>query len=564
MLYEFLTGQRPFTGSAQMLICDHLTAPPPPFFVKNQHNDVPPEVERVVLRCLAKDADDRPQSARALADEFLQAVQTASTRPGGRGAAIPTRVPYGNYNAPTQRFGEAQGHGASVGRPDYPPTSPTRPPDRSRDSFEGVADAGMQEFAAPAPKGDPRARRRALVVAGAVALAAVAIVALVLIAAKLMNRTGKEIVREKGGSVPPVTRKYEPSPPARHKISEWSAAGFMPDVEKGTNAKGWPISVRHLDPATSQNLTSSLSGDGHYLPDGYRAEGTRLASDDWPLFLVREKDEARFVRIPGGTFMMGCLDGTCTGPTDPAFPPHKVALSGYYIQINEVTDGEVLRYSKDFSGQFKSRKWDEDHRNLRLVLGSDSACSNYPATSMSHKQAEHFAAHYANGKLPTEAQWEFAARSRSEKGNLYPWSWQKPAEVTRINGMKLKERGNIDRAGERQIDTQPVGSYPSTDMTEQGLFDMAGNLREWCRDIYDRYPEGEERNPEGPKRAGDGTDGFVIRGGSYKTDTVANVQTTFRDQFSEGGVVPDIGFRVVLETPDSPGKAAAIPAPERR
>ena len=91
ILYEILTGQRPFNGTAVMLIREHLSTPPPPFSAKNPRNDVPPEVEAVVHRCLAKDPAGRPQSASELRDEFHRAIRTAAEGPPHR--PEPPRAP---------------------------------------------------------------------------------------------------------------------------------------------------------------------------------------------------------------------------------------------------------------------------------------------------------------------------------------------------------------------------------------------------------------------------------------------------------------------------------------
>ena len=88
ILYELISGRRPFTGALPKLVHDHLHTPPPPLTLPG---DVPPEVERVILRCLAKAPGDRPRSARELAEEFLQAVsrtRIAATCPGS-----PTQLP---------------------------------------------------------------------------------------------------------------------------------------------------------------------------------------------------------------------------------------------------------------------------------------------------------------------------------------------------------------------------------------------------------------------------------------------------------------------------------------
>ncbi len=80
MLYEFLTGHRPFSGDAWNLLYNHCHTSPPPFAERNPNVVVPPEIERVVMRCLAKNPDDRPQSARELADLFIQTVQIEEPR----------------------------------------------------------------------------------------------------------------------------------------------------------------------------------------------------------------------------------------------------------------------------------------------------------------------------------------------------------------------------------------------------------------------------------------------------------------------------------------------------
>ena len=81
ILYELLTGIRPFSGPMERLIHDVLYTPPPPFKTVNPAVNVALDIEQVVLRCLAKDSDDRPQSARALAEQFLLAVTGTAIAP---------------------------------------------------------------------------------------------------------------------------------------------------------------------------------------------------------------------------------------------------------------------------------------------------------------------------------------------------------------------------------------------------------------------------------------------------------------------------------------------------
>ena len=93
ILYELLTGARPFTGPIHQLIFGHLYSPPPPFADRNPPVSVPPEVEAVVLRCLAKNPDDRPQSALAVAEAFSTAVFGVSSPPAPRPDSWSVSVP---------------------------------------------------------------------------------------------------------------------------------------------------------------------------------------------------------------------------------------------------------------------------------------------------------------------------------------------------------------------------------------------------------------------------------------------------------------------------------------
>src|SRR5262249_4627288 len=128
----------------------------------------------------------------------------------------------------------------------------------------------------------------------------------------------------------------------------------------------------------------------------------------------------------------------------------------------------------------------------------------HPAVGIPHTLAEDFA-RWAVGALPTEAQWEFAARSR---GKPFPFVWG-------------TERGkgslaNLNNAGDpsRDVPTSEVRVYIKA-RTEQGICDLAGNVREWCRDRWGLYEVSSvaTRDPQGPR---EGTQ-FVVRGGSFST-----------------------------------------------
>src|SRR5262249_5665086 len=133
----------------------------------------------------------------------------------------------------------------------------------------------------------------------------------------------------------------------------------------------------------------------------------------------------------------------------------------------------------------------------------------------SHELASEYA-RWVGGALPTEAQWEYAARSGGQP-RRFVWSGdQKPSH----------RLAHIDSLGDNAyLSTRTVGTLPQ-DRAELGVWDMTGNVREWCREPWSRYALSQEplRDPEGsaPARGAGQPLEFVVRGGSF---------ATFADQF---------------------------------
>ena len=150
----------------------------------------------------------------------------------------------------------------------------------------------------------------------------------------------------------------------------------------------------------------------------------------------------------------------------------------------------------------------------------------------------------------SEAQWEFAARSRG-KNQLYVWG----------DNLQFPKNVNIQQAIVVGIETLPVG-LSTDDRTEQGVLDLAGNVREWCRDVWKVYPQVESgRDPVQVPASDDANSLFVIRGGSYNTPR-ETARTTWRSDLPAPNrwntrrrtitIENDLGFRVVLEIIEVP------------
>lgn len=216
----------------------------------------------------------------------------------------------------------------------------------------------------------------------------------------------------------------------------------------------------------------------------------------------REEDERLNARIsiPGGSFQMGSPE--TVGESDER-PEHHVTLSPFLIQSHEVTNEEY-------------RRFDPSHDRF--------APDKQPVVNVSWYEAVAYAA-WLGGSLPTEAQWEFATRGKD--GRAYPWGEEDPS----------CDRANID---ECRDGLQPVKVGRDQGKTPEGVYDLAGNVWEWCRDWYGPYPLQGQSDPLGPPI------GVVrvVRGGSFDYDRMS-VRGAYRDRYNPEGRDGGGGFRVV-------------------
>lgn len=182
------------------------------------------------------------------------------------------------------------------------------------------------------------------------------------------------------------------------------------------------------------------------------------------------------VKLPGGEFRMGTAEPSDNGSGG----ARRVRVSPFYLQQHEVTNAEY-------------RRFDPNH--------NPGAPDHHPVTTVSWYDAMAYAA-WLGGSLPTEAQWELAARGRA--GRSYPWGDEPPTPA----------HANYGRVG-----TTPTGQFPDG-ATPEGVYDLAGNVWEWCRDgSSPATARALQRNailvdPVGPQT----TNTRVLKGGSYFND----------------------------------------------
>ncbi len=257
---------------------------------------------------------------------------------------------------------------------------------------------------------------------------------------------------------------------------------------------------------------------------------------------------AQMLLIPTGRFLMGRQSPEA--PADEQ-PPTRVTLRRYYMSRYPVTNAQY-------------EEFDPAHAARRDAQSGDT----HPVVYVSHLDASRFcrwltAREDKRYRLPTEAEWEYAARG--SEGLIYPWANAvKPsllksaalvgAGVSHGAGGKPGGPSKVANFLEGDITlradlanavsgrgTSPVGEYP-LGASPFGVEEMAGNVWEWCQDFYAPYRGAERINPAGPEH---GTQ-RVCRGGSWKS-RLPSLKTTTRGYHLPEHLADDVGFRIVCD-----------------
>ena len=222
--------------------------------------------------------------------------------------------------------------------------------------------------------------------------------------------------------------------------------------------------------------------------------------------------EFTMIRVTGGKFVMGSNNGQ-----DDESPTHYVTLRNFYIAETEVTQElwrEVMRSNPSSNTR--------DSYPVTNVSWSD--CLNF-VKSLNDKTGLSFA-------LPSEAQWEFAARG-GNKSRGYKYSGSDSYSAV-ANCVEYSFWGDLFGYS-NTLDY--VKSYSSNEL---GIYDMSGNVWEWCYDSYGYYSYSEQKNP-----VNDSGENRVIRGGGYK-NTSSYCRSTYRGYKKYSESAENIGFRLVL------------------
>ena len=229
------------------------------------------------------------------------------------------------------------------------------------------------------------------------------------------------------------------------------------------------------------------------------------------------KDGAPMVLVPAGEFLMGSDEGD-----DDEQPVHRVYLDSFYLDTFEVTNG---RFAKFVAAIGSEPPWGFADRETPVLY------ADHPVRWVNWMEATGYCL-WAGKRLPTEAEWEKAARGTD--GRLYPWGNGPPTPLQAVFGLK-EGAETVAPIGDRDKGISPYG-----------IHDLAGNLYEWVADWYDDafYTTQPAVNPRGPAA---GT-AKGQRGGSY-INSPYRLRTTFRTKGDPTEHDPHVGFRCAQDAP---------------
>ncbi len=235
------------------------------------------------------------------------------------------------------------------------------------------------------------------------------------------------------------------------------------------------------------------------------------------------------VTVAGGSMQMGSISGL-----NDQKPIHTVTLNGFQMSKYEITNSDYCNFLNNSGvnsdGIFNMTEFiDMDDPECEIVYENGSfspkdSKSDLPVTQVSWYGADAFA-QWAGGRLPTEAEWEFAARG-GNNSNGFTYSGGNVA-------------GSVSWYNVNSIRSQPIGTKAPNEL---GLYDMSGNVMEWCNDwyLYYYYESSPQDNPQGPTSGSN----RVVRGGSWLVNADYS-KVAHRHRSNLDATSNDLGFRIV-------------------
>ena len=302
-------------------------------------------------------------------------------------------------------------------------------------------------------------------------------------------------------------------------------------------------------PSPTETPTLTPTATPTSTPSATPTNTPTATPDQYPGTLVREQDGMVMVLIPANTFLMGAAENDFVAAPDES-PRHEVRLSQFYMDKYEVTVEQYAAFLNRLGSYERACEgvdcaWPSELAGytsylIRQDLG-DGTVQYFPTTGYASYPVNHVSWYGAKvycesvgARLPTEAEWEYAARGTD--GRIYPWGNTQPEPDGTLAIFQSESYDNL-----QPVDALPDGASPF------GVFGMAGSLWEWTADWYKEtwYEESNISNPTGPET------GFarVIRGGAWPFNNQADrIRATNRSSLTPDFISSAVGFRCVRDT----------------
>lgn len=516
MLFQMLCGEVPFKGSSiPSIMKKHLTQSVPSLASKGV--EVPPQIEAVILHALAKEPKRRTASAEQFANELRAAMSAASATlkrtgetgeidPGKTIVTAPPAQPTMGGKGSTTAFDPLAGtiSAASLEQEQQKTLFAQRELAREAEARRQHEEEEEQKRLAEDQERDAERKHLEALVAQQTKVLEEKLNQLAsTMSPKTASLAGSESAQFHRSGVATVGESSFPA---------ISATGFVP-----AKKSRWPLL------AVLAILLVAGGGVGGFFIFRQHAAPKPIISDPNNPNPLEKPITADLVEIPGGTFHMGRDDGP---PTE--VPAHPVTVSGFAMDRTEVTNAEYGEFVRDTS-HIPPEQWG----SIKPRVGEEKL----PVSNISYQDAVDFAAWRSKRdgvtyRLPTEEEWEYAARN-GEKDNLYPWGnvWQPGRAATAESGVGT---------------SQPVGSY-NQGMNSWGVLDLVGNVWEWTSSKASLYKGNSD------DRLAQQKDWIVIRGGGYASSAKGTfppgpVSSTIRTWVAPNYKNPFLGFRLVKTT----------------
>jgi serine/threonine protein kinase len=512
VLYEMLTGEAPFQAStpAALLMQHAFEMPRSPLEYNAQ---LPEPVDEIVRRALAKKRDERYTTAGALAAAFSSVEQKLSAQPLSHPSKTEVLKPK-IEESPKMSVLEVTAH---------PRTENTDPPEiddhdldiwhteldrqptsiHAAEPLSNISETAVETFWKKIPVWSW--------VGGGILL-------LVFIGALIIQ---SEIFGADSDNVTTLANNSSNSGVIETSTNTPSPTGTSTNTAAATATATVTVSATAtttLTPTLDPTATITPSPDPRFPPSN------AVVGTSW----IRPSDGMTMIFVPSGTFLMGS-DPDVDPETKPnESPQREISLDAFWIDQTEVTNAQFAEF---LNSEGNSGDAPDIILNDGIFVVTEGV-KNHPVVDINWDEADAYCK-WAGGNLPTEAQWEYAARGND--GRLYPWGNEEPScELTRFNG-----------CGEGAA---PVGSHSPAGDSWIGAQDMAGNVWEWTSSWYNRdyYAVAPSENPKGPETG----ENHAMRSGGWSSEPL-RLRTAHRG----AGVVPEgannfIGFRCSF-TPES-------------